>query len=84
MRDLYYQSDAVLRGADASVIAASSAEEARENGAGRPAIMVGLRIFAAHAARLPRNYWTGFDTEMHVRTCRAEPQLPRPGRAASG
>jgi [protein-PII] uridylyltransferase len=66
MRDLYYQSDAVLRGADASVIAASSAEEARETArAGLPAWLD--EDFAAHAARLPRNYWTGFDTEMHVR-----------------
>ena len=66
MRDLYYQSDAVLRGADASVIAASSAEEARETArAGLPAWSD--EDFAAHAARLPRNYWTGFDTEMHVR-----------------
>ncbi|MEX0504373.1 [protein-PII] uridylyltransferase [Alphaproteobacteria bacterium LSUCC0719] len=66
MRDLYYQSDAVLRGADASVIAASSAEQAREQA------RAGLAAwsdedFAAHAARLPRNYWTGYDTEMHVR-----------------
>ena len=66
MRDLYYQSDAVLRGADSSVIAASSAEEARETArAGLPAWSD--EDFAAHAARLPRNYWTGFDTEMHVR-----------------
>ena len=66
MRDLYYQSDAVLRGADASVIAASSAEEARAKA------RAGLDswsddAFAAHAARLPRAYWTGFDTDMHVR-----------------
>ena len=66
MRDLYYQSDAVLRGAEASVIAASSAEEAREMArAGLPSWSDG--DFAAHAARLPRNYWTGFDTEIHVR-----------------
>jgi len=66
MRDLYYQSDAVLRGADASVIAASSAEEARETArAGLPSWSD--EDFAAHAARLPRNYWTGFDTGMHVR-----------------
>jgi [protein-PII] uridylyltransferase len=66
MRDLYYQSDAVLRGADASVIAASSAEEAREMArTDLPSWSDG--DFAAHAARLPRNYWTGFDTEMHVR-----------------
>jgi len=65
-RDLYYQSDAVLRGADASVIAASSAEEARETAqAGLPSWTD--EAFAAHAARLPRNYWTGFDTEMHIR-----------------
>ncbi len=66
MRDLYYQSDAVLRGADASVIAASSAEEARE--AARACLPAWSdEDFAAHAARLPRNYWTGFDTDMHVR-----------------
>ncbi len=66
MRDLYYQSDAVLRGADASVIADSSAEEAREKArAGLPSWSD--EDFAAHAARLPRNYWTGFDTGMHVR-----------------
>ena len=66
MRDLYYQTDAVLRGADAAVIAASSAEEARE------LARAGLTSwndeeFADYAARLPRNYWTGFDTDMHVR-----------------
>ena len=66
MRDLYYQSDAVLRGADAGIIAASSAEEARETArAGLPSWSD--EDFDAHAARLPRNYWTGFDTDMHVR-----------------
>ena len=65
MRDLYYQSDAVLRGADAGVIAASSAEEAREKArAGLPSWSD--EAFDAHAARLPRNYWTGFDTDMHL------------------
>ena len=66
MRDLYYQSDAVLRGADAGVIAASSAEEARA----KARACLGTwsdDAFATHAARLPRAYWTGFDTEMHVR-----------------
>jgi len=66
MRDLYYQTDAALRGADAAVIAASSAEEARELArAALPSWDDGE--FADHAARLPRNYWTGFDTDMHVR-----------------
>ena len=66
MRDLYYQSDAVLRGADASVIAASSAEQAREKARAGLASWSD-QDFANHAARLPRNYWTGYDTEMHVR-----------------
>ena len=66
MRDLYYQTDAVLRGADAAIIAASSAEEARELArAALPSWDDGE--FADHAARLPRTYWTGFDTDMHVR-----------------
>ena len=66
MRDLYYQTDAVLRGADAGVIAASSAEQARETAR---AALPGWsdEAFAAHAARLPRAYWTGYDTDMHVR-----------------
>ncbi|MEC9225535.1 MAG: [protein-PII] uridylyltransferase [Pseudomonadota bacterium] len=66
MRDLYYQTDAVLRGADATVIAASSAEEARELARAELASWSDEE-FADYAARLPRNYWTGFDTDMHVR-----------------
>ena len=66
MRDLYYQTDAVLRGADATVIAASSAEEARELTRAELASWSDEE-FADYAARLPRNYWTGFDTDMHVR-----------------
>ena len=66
MRDLYYQTDAVLRGADANVIAASSAEEARELTRAELASWSDEE-FADYAAKLPRNYWTGFDTDMHVR-----------------
>jgi len=66
MRDLYYQTDAVLRGADANVIALGNAEAARE------AALAALdgwshQDFADHAANLPRAYWTGFETEAHVR-----------------
>ena len=66
MRDLYYQTDAVLRGADAAVIAAGNAEVARD--------IVHERLdgwsdeeFAAYAAMMPRQYWTGFDTESQLR-----------------
>ena len=66
MRDLYYQTDAVLRGADAAVIAASSAEDARELTRAE-LVSWSDEEFADYAAKLPRNYWTGFDTDMHVR-----------------
>jgi len=66
MRDLYYQTDAVLRGADAAVIAAGNAEGARH--------AVRERLdgwsdadFDAHAAMMPQSYWTGFDTESQLR-----------------
>ena len=66
MRDLYYQTDAVLRGADAAVIAAGNAEVARE--------IVRERLdgwsdeeFTAYAAMMPRQYWTGFDTDSQLR-----------------
>ncbi|MCH2554372.1 MAG: HD domain-containing protein, partial [SAR116 cluster bacterium] len=66
MRDLYYQTDAVLRGADAAVIAAGNAEVARE------AVRERLdgwsdEEFSAYAAMMPRQYWTGFDTESQLR-----------------
>ena len=66
MRDLYYQTDAVLRGADAAVIAAGNAEVARE------AVRERLdgwsdEEFSAYAAIMPRQYWTGFDTESQLR-----------------
>ena len=66
MRDLYYQTDAVLRGADAAVIAAGNAEVARE------AVRERLdgwsdEEFNAYAAMMPRQYWTGFDTESQLR-----------------
>ena len=66
MRDLYYQTDAVLRGADAAVIAAGNAEVARDIVRGR---LDGWsdEEFAAYAAMMPRQYWTGFDTESQLR-----------------
>ena len=66
MRDLYYQTDAVLRGADANVIASGNAEGARH--AAREQLPDwSEEEFDMHAALLPRSYWTGFDTEAHVR-----------------
>ena len=66
MRDLYYQTDAVLRGADAAVIAAGNAEGARQT--------VRERLdgwsdadFDAHVAMMPQSYWTGFDTDSQLR-----------------
>jgi [protein-PII] uridylyltransferase len=66
MRDLYFQADAVLRGADAGVIALRSAADAQQ------AAFTGLAgwtatEFAAYTANLPRPYWTGFDTDVHIR-----------------
>jgi [protein-PII] uridylyltransferase len=66
MRDLYFQADAVLRGADAGVIALRSAADAKQ------AAFTGLAgwtatEFAAYTANLPRPYWTGFDTDVHIR-----------------
>ena len=66
MRDLYYQTEAVLRGADAAVIAAGNAEVARE------AVRERLdgwsdEEFNAYATMMPRQYWTGFDTESQLR-----------------
>jgi [protein-PII] uridylyltransferase len=66
MRDLYFQADAVLRGADAGVIALRSAADAQQ------ATFTGLAgwtatEFAAYTANLPRPYWTGFDTDVHIR-----------------
>ena len=66
MRDLYNQTDAVLRGADAAVIAAGNAEVARE------AVWERLdgwdeEEFNAYAMMMPRQYWTGFDTESQLR-----------------
>jgi len=66
MRDLYYQTDAVLRGADAAVIAAGNAEEARRAARERLPDWSD-EAFEAYAAMLPRTYWTGFDTESHLR-----------------
>ncbi len=66
MRDLYYQTDAVLRGADAAVIAAGNAEEAKRAVRARLADWTD-EIFESYAAMLPRTYWTGFDTESHLR-----------------
>ena len=66
MRDLYYQTDAVLRGADAAVIAAGNAEGARQ--------AVRARLdgwsdadFETHAAMMPQSYWTGFDADSQLR-----------------
>ena len=66
MRELYFQTDAVLRGADAGAIALHTAEDAQQ------AAFAALdgwseAAFTAHSSNLPRAYWTGFDTEMHVR-----------------
>ena len=66
MRELYFQTDAVLRGADAGAIALHTAEDAQQ------AAFAALdgwseAAFTTHSSNLPRAYWTGFDTEMHVR-----------------
>ncbi|MGC6497591.1 MAG: [protein-PII] uridylyltransferase [Candidatus Puniceispirillaceae bacterium] len=66
MRELYFQTDAVLRGADAGAIAMHTVEDAQQ------AAFAALdgwseSAFTAHSGNLPRAYWTGFDTDMHVR-----------------
>ena len=66
MRELYFQTDAVLRGADAGAIALHTAEDAQQ------AAFAALdgwseAAFTAHSSNLPRAYWTGFDTDIHVR-----------------
>ena len=66
MRELYFQTDAVLRGADAGAIALHTAEDAQQ------AAFAALdgwseAAFTAHSCNLPRAYWTGFDTDIHVR-----------------
>ena len=66
MRDLYYRCDAVLRGADPSVIARGNAEQAKEEARSRLANWDDP-TFASHASNMPVNYWTGFDVDSHVR-----------------
>jgi len=66
MRDLYYQTDAVLRGADATVIAAGNAEEAKRAARARLPDWSD-EAFDSYAAMLPRTYWNSFDTESHLR-----------------
>ena len=66
MRDLYYRCDAVLRGADPSVIARGNAEQAKEEARSRLTDWDDP-TFASHAANMPVNYWTGFDVDSHVR-----------------
>ena len=66
MRDLYNQTDAVLRGADATVIAAGNAEEAKRAARERLPDWSD-EAFDAYAAMLPRAYWNSFDTESHLR-----------------
>ena len=66
MRDLYFQTDAVLRGGDAGMIALRSADDAQQ------AVATDLpgwsaADFAAHCANLPTVYWTGFDTDVQLR-----------------
>ena len=80
MRDLYNQTDAVLRGADAAVIVAGNAEVARQ------AVWERLdgwdeEEFNAYAMMM-RQYWTGFDTESQLRHA-VLGHLPFDGRAAS-
>jgi len=70
MRDLYYQTDAVLRGADAAVIAAGNAEEAKQAARERLPDWTD-EAFETYAGMLPRAYWNSFDTESHLR--HAEP-----------
>ena len=65
MRDLYNQTDAVLRGADAAVIAAGNAEEAKR--VARARLDWSDEAFDAYVAMLPRAYWNSFDTESHLR-----------------
>ena len=65
MRDLYNQTDAVLRGADAAVIASGNAEAAKLAARERLADWTD-EAFETYAAMLPRTYWNSFDTESHL------------------
>ena len=66
MRDLYYRCDAVLRGADPTVIALGNAEEARLEAFEKLSDWDEPN-FTVHAANMPVSYWTGFDCDSHVR-----------------
>ena len=66
MRDLYYRCDAVLRGADPAIIALGNSEDARRE-AHEKLLDWDEPRFAAHAANMPVTYWTGFDSDSHVR-----------------
>ena len=66
MRDLYYRCDAVLRGADPTVIAQGNAAAAQDEARRRLGEWDDVK-FAGHVANLPINYWTGFDNDSHLR-----------------
>ena len=74
MRDLYNQTDAVLRGADAAIIVAGNAEVARQ------AVWERLdgwdeEEFNAYAMMMPRQYWTGSTQISFVTPCWAAPSV---------
>ena len=69
MRDLYFRSDAVLRGADPDVIVLGDANEARCK-AKAELVDWDAERFEAHDTNMPVTYWTGFDCDSHIRHAR--------------
>ena len=74
MRDLYYRADAVLRGADPTIVVEGNADLARAEARAQLTDWDDAS-FDRHAANLPRPYWTGFDTAAHVRHARLSAQF---------
>ena len=66
MRDLYHRCDAVLRGADPTAVALGNVDEAQRNARNMLTNWADSE-FESHARQLPVVYWTGFDSDSHVR-----------------
>ena len=66
MRDLYHRCDAVLRGADPSAVALGNADDAQRKARTKLTNWTDSE-FESHVHQLPNVYWTGFDSDSHVR-----------------
>ena len=66
MRELYHSCDAVLRGADPMAVALGNVDEAQCKARSMLASWTDSE-FESHVKQLPLVYWTGFDSDSHVR-----------------